>query len=541
MDRRAQLWRWSVVVVFAAESLFFVGWIPDDAFISFRYADNLAEGSGLVFNPGERVEGMSNPLWTVLLAAITAVGGSAAGAAVILSLVCALAAVALTLRLFEVVGGGPGRHLVPKALLSVALVVSMPMAFYATSGMETHAELSLLLAGVVLHLQARSHGGDPRRLAASQLAFLGVALLRPEGIMFLLVGCVLTAYTLRGRRGAILVATPLVIYVVLCAVKAAYYGAVLPNTYLAKPGAQIGYLAPLWRGVRSLVRFHIVSGFVLLLPFCVVAFADRRRRYACALISAVVTAQLAFIVLVGGDVLRFNRFTVPFFPFAIALALIGLIHVVSTQRTRPRRMLLAAAVAGVAIMAVLNVGRAVLAHQKRCEHDWMHAHVHRYVGRFLRDALPAGSAVVTNEVGAIAYESGLVTHDMIGLTDATVGALVYESYRRFGDAGTPWSAPLIADYLLSRNADCVIVPSYDPLDSPDGAMHPIWAAVHGHEGMAADYRCWFGLRIHEGKYWYLFLRKDVDESATGPHIIEVPPGLWCAAVVDCPTASGPTR
>lgn len=39
----------------------------DDAFISFRYADNLAAGKGLVLNPGQRVEGISNLLWTVSL------------------------------------------------------------------------------------------------------------------------------------------------------------------------------------------------------------------------------------------------------------------------------------------------------------------------------------------------------------------------------------------------------------------------------------------------------------------------------------------
>ena len=41
--------------------------IQDDAFISFRYAKNLIEGNGLVFNVGERVEGYTNFLWTILL------------------------------------------------------------------------------------------------------------------------------------------------------------------------------------------------------------------------------------------------------------------------------------------------------------------------------------------------------------------------------------------------------------------------------------------------------------------------------------------
>src|SRR5438105_2557104 len=40
--------------------------IIDDAYISFRYAWNFAHGQGLVFNPGEHVEGFTNLSWTLL-------------------------------------------------------------------------------------------------------------------------------------------------------------------------------------------------------------------------------------------------------------------------------------------------------------------------------------------------------------------------------------------------------------------------------------------------------------------------------------------
>src|SRR5262249_45093435 len=46
--------------------------VYDDAYISYRYADNLVRGHGLVFNPGERVEGYSNFLWVMLAAGATA-------------------------------------------------------------------------------------------------------------------------------------------------------------------------------------------------------------------------------------------------------------------------------------------------------------------------------------------------------------------------------------------------------------------------------------------------------------------------------------
>lgn len=50
--------------------------INEDAFISLRYARNLLAGDGLVFNPGaERVEGITNLLWTLLLAGVSRASG----------------------------------------------------------------------------------------------------------------------------------------------------------------------------------------------------------------------------------------------------------------------------------------------------------------------------------------------------------------------------------------------------------------------------------------------------------------------------------
>src|ERR687895_2239312 len=45
----------------------------DDAMISMRYAWNLSHGSGLVWNPGEYVEGYTNPLMTLLMSLPTLV------------------------------------------------------------------------------------------------------------------------------------------------------------------------------------------------------------------------------------------------------------------------------------------------------------------------------------------------------------------------------------------------------------------------------------------------------------------------------------
>ena len=48
--------------------------VADDAFITARYVRNLLAGEGLVYNPGERVEGFTSPLWAASLALLGALG-----------------------------------------------------------------------------------------------------------------------------------------------------------------------------------------------------------------------------------------------------------------------------------------------------------------------------------------------------------------------------------------------------------------------------------------------------------------------------------
>jgi len=63
-----------LLAIYAVWRVIHLAWTCDDAFISYRYAKHLVEGQGLVFNPGERVEGITNPLFTLLLAGMMAAG-----------------------------------------------------------------------------------------------------------------------------------------------------------------------------------------------------------------------------------------------------------------------------------------------------------------------------------------------------------------------------------------------------------------------------------------------------------------------------------
>jgi hypothetical protein len=129
-----------VVIVCAIALVSFAGnvhenhFLADDAFISFRYARHLADGLGLVWNPGERVEGYTNFLWVALLA-----GGMLAGASPeVLSVILGIASGVALLGMLVAFGARRlgWRH--PYVYGPVlALGVSRSFTAWCSSGLET--------------------------------------------------------------------------------------------------------------------------------------------------------------------------------------------------------------------------------------------------------------------------------------------------------------------------------------------------------------------------------------------------------------------
>src|SRR6266850_3566739 len=93
--------RWTVVVAIGALVAWFA-WMAvyqvDDAYIVYRYARNLARGDGFVFNPGERVEGVTCFLWTVVLAPFSAAGLPLPRVAPVLTAIAGLSCLVLVAR-----------------------------------------------------------------------------------------------------------------------------------------------------------------------------------------------------------------------------------------------------------------------------------------------------------------------------------------------------------------------------------------------------------------------------------------------------------
>src|SRR5262245_35741540 len=118
----------------------------DDAFISYRYARNLAAGHGLVYNPGERVEGYTNFLWTVLISGALRLGWDAEFAGRALGVLSSLGLLATILWYVAKTVESPAALWVAP----VFLAISPGLAVWATGGLETPLFALLVTLGVCM-------------------------------------------------------------------------------------------------------------------------------------------------------------------------------------------------------------------------------------------------------------------------------------------------------------------------------------------------------------------------------------------------------
>lgn len=426
--------------------------VQDDAFISFRYARNLVEGHGLVFNPGEPVEGYTNFLWTLLVAGGLALGLDPVPVALGLGLAAHALTLLATARLAHRILPGPA-----DALLAVGLVGTLPsVAAWATGGLETSLDTALATVGLAL---AAGEGGRARAPLASLVAGLAV-LNRPDGA--LLAGVVLGSLALeppdRGggpgpfRRGAALVLPAAALVLPWLAFKLRVYGTLVPNTFHAKAAGSDWGLGLAWVGLFLASSLWLVLVPVLLRALPTLVAAGPPGSGALVLYPVL---RLAYLARVGGDFMEF-RLLVPALP-ALGVALVwlarawavrplvrhgipflvlaGSLHHASTFAHSPLRLGRPETVRGLAGQEVVTYPEwsgietvaELAAHLSDPAQDWTG------VGRALaRLGAPPDLRVAGTAIGALGWESRLRILDMHGLTDPEVARTAPLASRRVG-------------------------------------------------------------------------------------------------------------
>lgn len=413
-------------------------YVVDDAYISYRYARNLVDGHGLVFNPGERVEGYTNFLWVMM----TALGMQAGLDPVHLTKVLCFAFSAMTLIVLYFYAGrvfgikGPVRLLPP--LLAAA---SPALAVWSLGGLETTFFTFVVTAAVLSHLSDLERGRIP--LASSAFSLLA-SLARPEGIV---VAVILFADLLRRRPGVRALGLwllPLAAgYLPYFAWRYSYYGFLFPNTFYAKTGGGLDHAA---RGLSYAKDYFISPGGWLFL-FALVPLVTLRRKWGLVLVVCAVWT--AYVIVVGGDGLAMHRFFVPAIPLLFLLASAGVreaAHCLAGARGRRAEACL------IAVVFALGIGTTfypslssrdkdfVIEDRIRVQGNWVP------IGKWLSSYARPGDSIAVTAAGALPYYSGLYTIDMLGIND------VHIAHREMpaGRAGIAGHEKYDMEYVLSK-------------------------------------------------------------------------------------------
>ena len=291
----------------------------DDAYITYRYARNFANGDGFVFNAGEEpVEGYTNFLWTLIIGLGMRAGFDPERFAPGLGLAATVGVALLTALLARALGARSWLA----ALAALVYAVRPGLTVHAMSGLETPLFALLLLGGLLPRMRSERR---PRDDLVSGLCLALTALTRPEGmLLFGLLELADAFAALRTRQGiapwlgsAVRRAIPFVLIVgAHLAWRLSKYGDWVPNTFHAKvAGGSVvwahgfGYS---FDAIRSL-------GLILFaLPYLLAgAVEGRRARLTCLWIS---TVYLVYVGYVGGDYIPGFRFLLPIMPLWCALS-----------------------------------------------------------------------------------------------------------------------------------------------------------------------------------------------------------------------------
>jgi len=454
-DHRASAF---VVALVVALGALFVGlgwawrWIGDDGFIALRYAKNLADGHGLVFNPGEPpVEGYTQLLWVLLAAGVERLGLEVTTWTAAVELAFATALFALVARTAWRIADPRARG-AATATTAVLFALSPTAVVWATGGLGTALHALFVFATVVSLVSIRRGGAWWPAAACATLVTLarfdGLYHLGLAGIGFALV-CLVARDRRSFVRGLFAGGTTAACFALQTLWRHATYGDWLPNTARAKVG--FGARA-LERGSDYVVSnaLSVPTAAVLLVVLVVVAVRvlarrdeERSRRGELFVVGAVVSiGTWIYPLLVGGDFMPMGRFLLPSVPFLALVA--GVVVAAPLGRSRdeasqPRAWHRTAKSAALTLVLLAGWTPALVGHPPT-PRAWREAVSFRWgrpyeteaafrrgviaraehwalEGRALAQHLPADASLVRGAVGAVGYYSGIVLYDRFGLTD----------------------------------------------------------------------------------------------------------------------------
>jgi arabinofuranosyltransferase len=414
----------------------------DDAYISYRYAENFFNGYGLVFNIDDRVEGYSNFLYILLITPAFLISKNAVYFYSIALNCFFLAATILFFYQFLKTRFG-----IKKAILGSLLLALNPWVLAnSATGLETTLILAITTASWLLIESYLEHKNTLILISIIAISCFSI-LSRVDGFILPLSTGIYAVLKGDRRLGIRIFAATIIVLIIYTFWRYFYYQDFISNTYHNKVSGNI--LSRLKVGFKFSVNFLIETGIWIPL-FCVCveminAFKDRCLKNVFNFPVFFMSLWLVYLIYIGGDI-YFERFFIALIPMGIYIAITTLnkygkyvgqfffLIFISSQ-----------------IYFIAKDGRFEYSNRKY--DGWIAA------GKFLGNTFP-GATVAVDAAGKIPFFSELNTIDMLGLNDRYIGKLHVESGSFY-----PGHTKFDPDYVLSRKPK--IIAAWLKVDSQD--------------------------------------------------------------------------
>lgn len=404
--------------------------IFDDAFITYRYAKNLAQGHGITWNVGEApVEGYTNFLLVVLLAPFIRLG---LDPLLITRLLSILAAIGLLILFYRFARETCSADRQSAWLIGLSLLAATPTAFLCMLGLET--VLYAFMLSMSFYLANRFLARDRiQDLWGSNLAGFAAFLLRPEApLLSLCVGGVvllskvrqpgLLRFVVRGWGASWCL--PMGIYL---GWKLIHFGTLLPNAFFIKAagGEWISYA-----GIGSIAEFISNARVMLLLAaLSAPTLSSGTLKKTTSVALFFLGGYLTFYTRVDTLMDAHGRFLYPLFPFVWFLALPTLTTLFSAgricgRRTHVRVLVMMAAFVFLTTPNVwssyVKVRQAIRGADFSGDKNELMQKEYLVARTLSEYAHVSEVRIAFSDAGVIPYFTGAPTLDVVGLNDAFI-------------------------------------------------------------------------------------------------------------------------
>lgn len=270
----------------------------DDAMISMQYAQNLVHGNGLTWNAHEKIEGISNPAWTMMMALIHIFPIPQHLTSLMVQIIGCILLVAQCIIIWKLCERLFPQSTITAIIATLCTGLYLPFLTWSLMGMEVS-----LCAFILTYCISKIDGyAETTSIPWKEIVLLAFGTsIRID----MVVPAIVLISSLALRKKSIHIPTLLSGFIA-CAVVIAlqtllryeYYGALLPNTYYLKMTG-IDPLYRISRGVFSAVKFMVFfNPLLIILPFIYIRKHGNHMLYT---IGALFIAQISYSIYVGGD------------------------------------------------------------------------------------------------------------------------------------------------------------------------------------------------------------------------------------------------